>query len=191
MSEVVQGALIGISGAIIGAIITTVITYINNKSQLEFQLFELKTARKIKAREEVLIPLRKAINTWSEYSNKEMIVMVQMGEASKKTNKAELKKAIELWLDISKKRDEARFNMKVLVGQLSDKSLIDLIREVEVTQTEANEKTIELTVMAYQPESMNFEVMKRLSDESFKCYDNILIKLVPANKRIEELLCGE
>jgi ABC-type lipoprotein release transport system permease subunit len=39
--EIVQGALIGIAGAIVGAIITAIVAYINTKSQLNLRIYEL------------------------------------------------------------------------------------------------------------------------------------------------------
>jgi hypothetical protein len=191
LSEIVQGALIGISGAIVGAVITAIIAYINTKSQLNLRIYELKTDRLIKTREGVLIPLRKALNMWSEYSTKEMILMVQMGEASKKDDKTELKIAIKRWEEAANKRDEARFDLKMLVGQLSDSQLLQMIKEVETAQTNENSKVIEITFLAHKPESMNFETMKKLNEEAQKFHNITLNKLLPVNKRIEELLSGE
>ncbi len=191
MSDLVLGALIGIAGAIVGAIITAIVAYINTNSQLKLRMYELRTDRLIKAREHVLLPLREAINMSLEYSNKEMTLMVQMGEANKKEDKPQLSEAIKRWEEATGKRDEARFNLEVLIGQLSDSQLLQMIKEVKAAQTKENSKAIEVTLLAHKPESMNVDTLTKLNEE-FEYFHNItLSKLLPLNKRIEELLSGE
>lgn len=191
MPDIVQGALIGIAGAIVGAVITAIIAYINTKSQLNLRIYELRTDRLIKTRERVLIPLREVINQSLGFSNRYLILMVQMGEANKKADKTELREAIKRWEEASSKSEEARFNLEILIGQLSDSKLIQLIEEVKTAQENENTKVIEVTVLAHQPESMNIETMKRLNRESREFHNITLSKLLPLNKRIEELLSGE
>lgn len=191
MSDIVQGALIGIGGAVVGAIITAIISYINTRSQLDLRIYELRTDRLIKARERVLIPLREAINQSLELSNNYLILMVQMGEANKKEDKTELRRAIQRWKEASGKSKEAKSNLEILVGQLSDSQLLRMIEEVKVAQENENTKVIEVTVLAYQKESWNIETMKRLNSEFREIHNITLDKLLPVNKRIEELLSGE
>jgi hypothetical protein len=191
MHEIVQGALIGISGTIVGAIIAAIIAYINTKSQLDLRIYELRTDRLIKAREKVLIPLREVINQSLAFSNKQTTLMVQMGEANKKEDKTELGKAIERWEEAASKSDEVRLNLEVLIGQLSDSKLMQLIEEVKAVQETENQKVIEVTALAHRPENMNIETLKRLNRELRKIHNNTLSKLLPLNKRIEELLSGE
>jgi len=189
--DIVQGALIGIAGAIVGAIITAIVAYINTKSQLNLRIYELRTARLIKVRERVLIPLRETLNMSLEYSNKELTLMVQMGEANKKADKTELGEAIKRWEEAIGKRDEARFHLEVLIGQLSDSQLLQMIKEVKAAQATENSKVIEVTLLAHQPESMNVATLTRLNKEFEEFHNITLSKLLPLNKRIEELLSGE
>ena len=191
MSEIVQGALIGIAGAIVGATITAIIAYINTKSQLNLRIYELKTDRLIKARERVLIPLREAINMSLELSNNYLILMVQMGEANKKEDKTHLGEAIKRWEEASSKSKEAKSSLEILIGQLSDSRLLQMIEEVKAAQEEEEAKVIEVTVLAHRPESWNIETMMRLNEEFGKIHRRTLNKLLPVNKRIEELLSGE
>jgi hypothetical protein len=189
--EIVQGALIGIAGAIVGAIITAIVAYINTKSQLNLRIYELRTNRLIKAREKVLIPLREAINRSLELSNSYIILMVQMVEADKKADKTELREAIKRWEEASDKSKEAKSNLEILIGQLSDSQLLQMVDEVKAAQENENTKVIEVTVLAHQKESMNIETMKRLNNEFREIHNRTLNKLLPVNKRIEELLSGE
>ena len=191
MPEIVQGALIGIAGAIVGAIITAIVAYINTKSQLNLRIYELRTNRLIKAREKVLIPLREAINRSLELSNSYIILMVQMVEADKKADKTELREAIKRWEEASDKSKEAKSNLEILIGQLSDSQLLQMVDEVKAAQENENTKVIEVTVLAHQKESMNIETMKRLNNEFREIHNRTLNKLLPVNKRIEELLSGE
>jgi len=191
MSDIAQGALIGIAGTIVGAIIAAIIAYINAKSQLKLRVYELRNDRLIKARERVLIPLREAINRSLELSNNYLILMVQMGEANKKEDKTELREAIKRWEEASGKSKEAKSNLEILIGQLSDSQLLRMIEEVKVAQEGESGKVIEVTVLAHQPESMNIGTMKRLNRELREFHNTTLSKLLPLNKRIEELLSGE
>lgn len=191
MSDIVQGALIGIAGTIVGAVITAIISYINSKSQLSLRIYELQTDRLIRAREKVLIPLREAINQSLGFSKRYLILMVQMGEANKKADKTELREAIKRWEEASRKSDEASFNLEIILGQLSDSQLLRMIEEVKVAQEGENGKVTEVTVLAHQPESMNIETFKKFNKELKEAHNITLSKLLPLNKRIEELLSGE
>jgi len=195
MSDILQGALIGIAGTIVGAIITAIIAYINTKSQLNLRIYELQTDRLIKTREKVLIPLREAINHSLELSNSYIILGVQMMAANKKVDKTELREAIKRWEEASIKSKEAKSNLEILIGQLSDSQLLRMIEEVKVVQEKENEKTIEVTVLAHhlahQRENWNIEDIKRLNRELGEVHKMTLNKLLPVNKRIEELLSGE
>ena len=66
-----------------------------------------------------------------------------------------------------------------------------MIEEVKTAQENENTKVIEVTVLAHQPESMNIETVKRLNRELREFHNITLSKLLPLNKRIEELLSGE
>ena len=114
MPDIVQGALIGIAGAIVGAVITAIIAYINTKSQLNLRIYELRTDRLIKTRERVLIPLREAMTQSLELANNALVLMVQMGEAHKKSDAAEMKKAIQLWEEASKNQGKLNLISKYL-----------------------------------------------------------------------------
>jgi hypothetical protein len=191
MSDILQGALIGIAGTIVGVTITAIIAYINTKSQLNLRIYELRTDRLIKAREQVLIQLRKAIVQSLEFSNHYLRLMVQMGEANKKTDKTELREAIKRWEEASDKSKEANSNLEILIGQLGDSQLLQMIEEVKTAQEEENTKVLEITVIAHKPESWNIETMKGLNEEFREIHRRTLNKLLPVNKRIEELLSGE
>lgn len=191
MSDIAQGALIGISGAIVGAFITATVAYINTKSQLNLRMYELRTDRLIKAREKVLIPLREAINLSLELSNNYLKLMVQMGEANKKEDKTDLRAAIKRWEEASGQSTAAKSNLEILIGQLSDSQLLRMIEEVKTAQEGESEKVIEVTVLAHKPESWNIQTMKRLRDELAVFHGTTLSKLLPLNRRIEELLSGE
>jgi len=191
MSEVIQGALIGIAGAIVGTIITAAVAHINTNSQLKLRIYELRTDRLIKARERALIPLREAINMSLELSNKYSRLMVQMGEISKKEDEKELGEAIKRWEEASGESERAKSNLEVLIGQLNDSKLMRLIEEVKVAQEAENQKVIEVTALAYQRKHWNIEDMKRLNGQFREVHNITLNKLLPVNKRIEELLSGE
>ena len=191
MSDIVLGAIIGAVAVALGASITGIVNYKNSKLQIEARTREARLDRLIKVREKVLIPLREEMNRALELSNKYLILMVQMGEANKKADKTELREAIKRWKEASGKSKEAKSNLEMLIGQLSDSQLLRMIEEVKAAQEGENEKVIEVTMLAHQPESMNIETMKRLNRELREVHNTTLSKLLPLNKRIEELLSGE
>ena len=202
MSDIVLGALIGVGAVVVGSIITGVINHRNSKlqisarrdevnQQLSHQEREAKIGRIINSREKVLILLREAINRSLELSNNHLVLMVQMGEASRKEDKTEYRAAIKRWEEASDESKEAKSTLEILIGQLSDSQLLRMIEEVKASQEGEKGKVVEVSVLAHQPESMNIETMKRLNRELREFHNITLSKLLPLNKRIEELLSGE
>jgi len=191
MSEVVQGALVGIAGTIIGVVITALFNYMNNKSNVNLRIYELKTSNMIKAREGVLIPLRKTLTTWLEFMSEEMIILGQISEYVERKDKVGLIDAIKRWFEVSKKRDETRTELRILVNQIHDSQLIQTINEIETYIIDANSKEIKLAALANKPENMNSETISRVNKDFQDIRTKILSKVLPFNKRIEELLVGE
>lgn len=191
MSDIVLGALIGVVAAVIGAAITGSINYKNSKLQISARRDEAQIDRLIKIREKVLIPLRGAISQSLELANNALVLMVQMGEAQKKSDAAEMEKAIQCWKEASEKSKETSTTLEILRGQVSDSQLYQMIDEVKKSQENENTKIIEITMRAHKPENWNVESMNALNNELKEVRKRIFNKLLPVNKRIDELLSSE
>jgi hypothetical protein len=202
MSEIAQGALIGIIGTIVGALITGIISYKIAKQQINASRKALSQQLKhkeqealidnlIKAREKVLIPLRDALGSSLALANNALILMVQMGEANKKSDKAELRKAIQRWEEASRKSSEANTELYKLRSQISDSQLDQMIDDVTVSKEQEDINIIELVAHAHEPESWDINTMRGINNELNVIRKRIFDRLLPVNKRIEELLSGE
>ena len=141
MSDIAQGALIGITGTLIGALITGIISYIIAKQQINASREALNQQLKykeqetlidniIKAREKVLIPLREALGSSLILADNALILMVQMSEANKKSDKEALRKAIHRWEEASEKSSTADIGLNILRSQIYDSQLDQMMDEV-------------------------------------------------------------
>ncbi|MDH5696079.1 MAG: hypothetical protein OEZ00_05680 [Dehalococcoidia bacterium] len=192
MSDIVQGALIGIGGAIVGAIITAAIAYINTKSQINLRIYELRTDSLIKAREKVLIPLREAMTQSLELANKALIMMIRMdGAYKRKEDPKEIREEIQRWEEASRKSSEASAKFEILRNQVSDAQLYQMIEDVKNEEEEQNPKIIEAVMRVQDTKNLNMETLRATLKDLAEARRRIFDKLLPVNKRIEELLSGE
>lgn len=192
MSDIVQGALIGIGGAIVGAGITAIIAYINNKSQVNLRIYELRTERLIKAREGVLIPLSEAIAQSLEFANKALILMIRMDGAYKRQEEPKkIWKEIHRWEEASEKSSEVLAKLEILRSQVSDIRLCHMIEEVKNSAEEENPKIIAAVMRIQDTKNLNMEIVRATLEDLAEARKRIFDKLLPVNKRIEELLSGE
>jgi len=192
MSDIVQGALIGISGAIVGAIITAIISYINTRSQLDLRIYELRTDRLIKAREQLLIPLREAMTQSLELANNALMMMIRMdGAYQRNEDVKDIKEGIQLWEEASRKSSEASTKFEILRNQVSDARLCKMIEEVKNAEEKEEPKIIEAVSRAQDTKNMNLVTARAINKDIAEARKRILDKLLVMNKRIEELLSGE
>ena len=193
MSDIMQGALIGIAGAIVGAVITAGIAYINTKSQLNLRIYELRTDRLIKAREQVLIPLRAIMSQslgLAEYALKQMVIMTEAHKGG--VDAKEMQEAKKRWEEASKESREASAEFENLRRLVSDSRLYQMIEEVKEAEEKEKIKIIEIMMNAHNPQYyQNTEALSALTSELKEARKRIFDKLLVMNKRIEELLSGE
>ena len=192
MSEILQGALIGIGGAIVGAVITAIISYINNKSQVELRIYELRSENLIRSREKVLVPLREALAESVEYANKALKMMVRMkGAYKRKEEPKRISEEISRWKEASEKSVEFLTRMEILRSQVSDSGLYNMIEEVNKSVDEENPKIIAAVMSVQDTKVVSLEMVQAVAKELGEARKRIFDKLLPVNKRIEELLSGE
>jgi hypothetical protein len=193
VSDIVQGALIGIGGAIVGAAVTAIIAYVNNKSQLNVRIYELRTERLIRARERVLLPLREAIAQSLEFANKALILMIRMQGAYKRHEEPQkIWEEIHRWEEASQESSKLSAKLEILKSQVSDIRLYHMIEDVENAAEEETPNIIE-AVMRVQnnTKNLNMEIVRATRVTLAQARKRIFDRLLPVNKRIEELLTGE
>lgn len=193
MSDIVQGALIGIGGAVVGAIIAAISSYIVTKVQISTRLYEVRTDRLIKTREQALIPLRAIMSQSLGLAEDALKQMVIMTEAHKRGADAkEMEEAKKRWEEASDKSREADAEFENLRRLVSDSRLYQMIEEVKDAEGKESPKIIEIMMRAHNPQYyQNIEAFSALTRELKEARKRIFDKLLVMNKRIEELLSGE
>jgi len=192
MSDIVQGALIGISGAIVGAIITAIISYINTRSQLDLRIYEIRTDRLIKARERVLIPLREGMAQYLKLANTALIMTVRLqGTYQRGDDPKDIREEIKRWEEASVGFREALAKLETVQSQLSDARLYKMIEEVKNTEEQERPKIIEAVMRVQDTKISTLEIVNQTNKDITEAQKRIFAKLLPVNKRIEELLSGE
>lgn len=192
MSEIVQGALIGIGGAIVGAAITAIIAYVNNKSQVNLRIYELRSENLIKAREKVLVPLREAIAQRLEFANQALILMIRVKGAYKRQEEPKrIREEIGRWDEASERSSEVLTKLEILRSQVGDRRLYNMIEEVNKSAEEENPKIIAAVLSIQTTENLDIEMVRAVARELGESRKRIFDKLLPVNERIEELLSGE
>lgn len=192
MSEIVQGALIGIGGAIVGAAITAIVAYVNNKSQVNLRIYELRTENLIRAREKVLLPLREAIAQSVEFANQALILMIRVKGASNRQEEPDrIGEEIRRWKEASEKSSEVLSKLEILRIQVGDRRLYHMIEDVKESVEEENPKIIAAVLRVQGTERLNIETLRAIAKELEEARKRIFDKVLPVNERIEELLSGE
>ncbi len=193
MSDIVQGALIGIGGAVVGAIIAAISSYIVTKVQISTRLYEVRTDRLIKTREQALIPLRAIMSQSLGLAEDALKQMVIMTEAHKKgTDAKEMQEAKKRWEEASDKSRGADAEFENLRRLVSDSRLYQMIEEVKDAEGKESPKIIDIMMRAHNPQYyQNIEAFSALTRELKEARKRIFDKLLVMNKRIEELLSGE
>jgi esterase/lipase len=191
--DIVQGALIGIAGAIVGAIIAAISSYMVTKVQISTRLYELRTDRLIKRREQVLIPLGAIMSQSLGLAEDALKQMVIMTEAHKRgTDAKEIQEAKKRWEEASVKSREADTEFENLRRLVSDSRLYQMIEEVKDAEEKESPKIIEIMMRALNPQYyQNIEALSALTRELKEARKRIFDKLLVMNKRIDELLSGE
>ncbi len=192
MPDIALGALIGIAGTIVGAVITGVVAFVNAKSQLDLRTYELRTDRMIKAREQVLVPLREAVSRSLELANTAMVMTIRMGGSRDRNEDSEqIGKAIRLWKEASEKSTEADARLEMLRGQVSDAELYRMIEEVRSAERRERPGIIEALDRVQKRENWNIEAVMQINTEIEEARARIFAKSLLVNGRIEELLSGK
>lgn len=192
MSELIQGAIIGIVGTIIGAIIAAIVSYRIAKLQFEQQEREYRRNRLLEIRKNYLFPLRETISKWAIKISRMIENVEGIGWGIQWDGRvSELKKkAIEdLRTELKNLTDE----LEIHRGQISDKKLYDAIDKILSHEAAVNRKKLALMspTVEWDANETSLERVQIVLDKLKTDSTQLREYLRDVNKRIEDLLSGE
>lgn len=188
MSDIVIGATVGIIGVIIGGILTSVNTWI----QIRHQGTEAGKERRIRAREAYLVPLRQALSKYINMSVRGVTAYTVLGELQEKgVERKDQMESFKTMMDSMKAEGECYDEIQILSGQTSDANLAKMILDIKNQRIE-----LEPIVKRYSKWLANIKDIdpndwNALLQQFNSIVSSQVSRLIPINKRIEELLCGE
>jgi len=188
MSDIVVGALIGIGGVVVGGCIS----YVTTRLQLKQQEREARRERLISDRERYLTRLRECTSKWIKNSN--MVVAMSVSVTQARESGMEPSGLQQEWNDFDMVLDKSRElteEFDVLLGEVGDSNLYDLIQAVKKETREADARTMPLLRVFQNSKSVHIDDLEAKSAESNSIIQGVHRKLIPMNKRIEELLSGD
>lgn len=204
MSDIVLGALIGISGAIVGAIIAALSSYIITRlqinarreelnQQLSYQEREAQRARLIESRKDLLHRLRNTISEWVDCSNRQINMIVRLEKAFKEYDDASAARQLEIheFNEVSERGKQVASQFEILRRQVSDNKLSELIEAVTETQYEVNTARQPLIRFFNNPSGVDANTIESALHKDESLRNEVSKKVLQVNKRIEELLSGE
>jgi len=127
MSDIAVGALIGLGGTLLGAIITGIISYVIAKQQINARRYEIKEQlayqseearinRLIDARKEPLRQLRQTISDYTECSHQVTNATVRFKKAIDAGDSGTEKQATKEWFDELDKAKQLTSRIEILRG---------------------------------------------------------------------------
>jgi len=203
LPDIALGALIGLGGTILGALIAGVTSYIITRIQIQarrdeinlqlsYQEKESYRNRIIESRKDVLLRLRNATSEWVECSHQQTNMNVRLKKAFK--NKGEsLEKELEIkkYIEVSERGEQILSQLQVLRGQLSDSTLDDLIEALSEKQIAIQTARIPLLEFFNNPKGADINTILSATQREESLRNELRKELLKVNKRIEELLSGE
>jgi hypothetical protein len=202
LPDIVLGALIGIGGTVVGAIIGGLSSYMITRlqisaareqltQQLSHQEREAKRNRLAEARKELLLDLRHTISEWVECSSRGAATIVRFQKALEgKGNSTERRRATKEFFEVSERTKELTSRLSILRIQ-SDSKLDKLIEAVKDTQWKVVEQRLPLIEFFNSPGSADINTFESAIRTDEALLETVRKQAIQVNKRIEELLSGE
>jgi hypothetical protein len=203
LPDLAWGALIGLVGAILGALIAGVTSYKIAKIQIQarhdeinlqlsYQEKESYRNRIIESRKDVLLRLRNATSEWVECSHQQTNMNVRLKKAFKnKGESPEKELEIKKYIDVSQHGERILSQFQVLRGQLSDSTLDNFIEALWEKQSAIKTARIPLLEFFNNPKEADINTILSATQREESLRNELRKELLKINKRIEELLSGE
>jgi isopropylmalate/homocitrate/citramalate synthase len=193
LSDIVLGALIGVGGVALGAIITGFINYKNARLQLSHQEKEAQRNRLVEARKELLPDLRRTISKLVDCSNHQLAMIIRLDKALKEYKEDSLERKLEIkeFVEVSERLKELSSEFNILREQVSDSKLDDLIEAVKSKQNEVDIQRMPLIRFFNNPGGADINTLESAFKKDESLLKEVRKQVLQVNKRIEELLSGE
>ena len=192
MSDIVLGAIIGVGGTIIGGALIGISSWMQLRVQLKHSEREALIGRRSKTRESYLIPLREALSKYIANAIKGISAYAVLKEMGKKKSEPELRmKPSETIMDSLEAGGQIMEQIDVLSGQTCDTDLSKMIEDFKQQQID-----LEIELKPHAKLFANItEIDPQLWNSLLRQYNSAVSRqrqrLIPINRRIEELLSGE
>jgi hypothetical protein len=210
LPDIVLGALIGIGGGIVGAIIGALSSYIVTRKQINAHRDELnqqldyqdkKTQKEwfIQDRKSYLSPLRKPLSEWVICSHQQTNMNVRLRNDFEKYEKGSKERLAEIneFHDAHERVKNLSSQVAILRGQISDGKLDKLISDLMSTQIEVDNQRMPLIRIFNKSDSANtaniekaIATIEKAIEKDEQLLEKVRNRLLKVNKRIEELLSG-
>lgn len=202
MPEIVQGALIGIGGAIVGAIIAAISSYRIARSQIDARRYEIEQQfkykekearinRLIEAQREHLNKLRKTISEYMENSIQATNMIARFDKAFKEGGETRIQENTRELFQTMEQGKNLMSQLNALRNQLSDNVLDDMINTVLEKQFELGVARMPLVEFFNDPKGADSKTIESARKKEETLIGRQRQELIKINKRIEELLSGE
>ena len=193
MSDILLGALIGVGGVALGAIITGFINYKNAKLRLAYQEKEAQRNRLVESRKGLLLDLRHTISELVDCSNHQLAMIIRLDKALNTYKEGSLERKLEIreFGEISERMKKLSSEFNILREQVSDSKLVDLIEAVKSKQNEVDVQRMPLLRFFNNPGAADINTLESAFKKDESLLKEVRKQVLQVNKRIEELLSGE
>jgi hypothetical protein len=192
MSDIVLGAIIGGGFAVIGGIVVGIINWKQLKDQLRHSEINALIDRRSKARESYLIPLREALSKYIANAIKGISAYAVLKEMERKKMELELRmKPYETIMDSFEAGGQIMDQIDILSGQICDIDLSKMIEDFKQQQIDLETELKPHAKLFANITDMDPKIWNSLLRQYNSAVSRQRHRLIPINKRIEQLLTGE
>lgn len=204
MPDIALGALIGVIGTALGALIVGIINYKISKSQinarrdklnqqLSHQERESRRNRLIESRKDLLLRLRNTLSEWVDASHKQVNMTVRLKNALEKYDESSHARQLEIieFNEASERIKQLSSQFEILRGQVSDNTLDNLIEAVRETQYAVDTARLPLIRFFNNPKGADINALESAFTENESLRKRVWKETLQVNKRIEDLLSGD
>lgn len=179
-----------ITGGILGAVITGIISYLIARKKISARREEIKQQLEHEARKEHLLSLRKTISEYVQNRNQVVNMMVRLDEALKSGNSARIQENAREYYETTERSKTLASQLEIFRGQLGDQKLSDLVKTLLDKQSEIDLARMPIVRLFNNPGSENVATLEAVEQKEESLFEEQRKELVKINRRIEELLSG-
>jgi len=196
--EIVQGALIGIAGVIVGAISSYIVARLQINArraelnqQFGHQEREAQINRRIETQKDNLFHLRETISEYVENSHQGANMNVRLKEAFESGDHNEKQREIDEYVKTLEDGTKLASKLAKLRGEISDNTLDNRIEILLENQQNIDAERMPLIRLFHHPDKVNYHAIEAATQKEKSLRSIQRKEVIKVNKRILELLSGE